>query len=362
MERKILIICMDAFGPEYLEMSPTPNIDQMKKEGFFVIGQGVVPSVTNVNNVSILTGTTPRIHGITSNYWVDRATGKGRYMESPDFLCCPTVLEHAKQAGMSTALLTSKKKLQGLLDAGADYSLSAEDPDDDMIRSIGPKQEIYSSEINLWLFRALRLVLKERNPDLVYCSTTDWVMHKYAPDEEESIQHIQGIDSLLGQILDANPDREVYLTADHGMSAKSRGIDLGRLLRSEGIEAQVVPIIKDRYVAHHQNLGGAAYVYLEKQELLREALGILQAFSGIEAVYSRKEAAERFGLMEDRIGDLFVLGDKETVFGEFEAVEVPVRVRSHGSCHESAVPIIAYGSKTRVSYRRNLDIVARLGI
>jgi len=362
MERKILIICMDAFGPEYLERSPTPNVDRMRKEGVFVIGQGVVPSVTNVNNVSILTGTTPRIHGITSNYWVDRATGEGRYMESPDFLCCPTVLERAQRAGMSTALLTSKKKLQGLLDAGADYSLSAEEPDDDTIRRIGPKQDIYSSDVNLWLFRALRLVLKERNPDLVYCATTDWMMHKYAPDEQESIRHVQGIDSLLGQILDENPDREIYLTADHGMSAKSRGIDLGRLLRSEGIEAHVVPIIRDRYVAHHQNLGGAAYVYLEKQELAREALGALRGFSGIEGVYPRDEAAEKFELMEDRIGDLFVLGDKDTVFGEFEAVEVPVKVRSHGSCHESAVPIIAYGGRIRARYRRNLDLVAHLGI
>ena len=362
MARKIVIICVDALGPEYLERSPTPNIDRMGKEGVFLIGQGVVPSVTNVNNVSIITGVTPRIHGITSNYWVDRDTGEGRYMESPDFLRYPTVLARAKRAGMSTALLTSKKKLQGLLDAEADYSLSAEDPDGDMIRNVGPKEDIYSPGVNLWLFRALRLVLKQRDPDLVYCSTTDGMMHKYAPDEEASIRHIQGMDVLLGQILDDHPDREVLLTADHGMSAKSRGVDLKKLLSAEGIQAQVVPIIKDRYVVHHQNLGGAAYLYVGKQELVQEALGILQGFSGIEAAYSREETAEQFELMEDRIGDVFVLGDKDTVFGEFEDVVVAVNVRSHGSRHESAVPIVAYGGKSGVRYQRNFDVVARMGI
>jgi len=207
----------------------------MIKEGFFVVGQGVVPSVTNVNNVSIITGVTPRIHGITSNYWFNRSTGEESYMESPDFLCYSTILEGANRKGMSTVLLTSKKKLQGLLDVGTEYSLCAEDPDEEMLRKIGPKQSIYSSDINLWLFRALRLILKERNPDVVYCSTTDWTMHKYAPDQEESIKHIQAIDSLLGQILDENPHREIYLTADHGMPVKTRGIDLRRVLGSEGI-------------------------------------------------------------------------------------------------------------------------------
>jgi len=362
MNRKILIVCIDALGPEYLEITPTPNIDQMAQEGTFVIGHSVLPSVTNVNNVSIITGVPPRVHGITSNYWFDRSTHQEKFMESPEFICWPTILQRAKNKGMSTALLTSKKKLLNLLGAGADYFLSAENPDKDMIRNIGMAPNIYSPEINLWLFKALRLILKERNPDIVYCSTTDGMMHRYSPEEEESIRHIQGLDFILGQILDENPDYEIYLTADHGMSAKTWGIDIEKVLKSQGINARGIPIIKDRYVAHHQNLGGASYVYLENQELAQEAIEILQDFSGIENVYPQKEAAERFDLMKDRIGDIFVLGDKNTVFGKFEAVKVPVQVRSHGSRYESAVPIIAYGSRTKATYHKNFDVVTRLGI
>jgi len=358
MDRKILVICIDGFGPDYLETAPTPNLDLMAQQGSMTIARSIIPSVTNVNNVSIITGVPPRIHGITSNYWLDRVTGKEGYMESPDFLRCPTILEVAKAKGLKTALLTSKKKLLGLLNAGADYWLTAEDPDKDMIAKLGPAPDIYSAGINHWLFKALRIVLKEHDPDVVYCSTTDGVMHRHVPEEEESINHIMGIDHILGQILDDNPDREIYLTADHGMSAKSRGIDLQKVLAAEDIGALCIPIIKDRYITHHQNLGGASYVYLENLDEIYDAIEVLGDVPGIEAVYHREEAAERFDLMEDRIGDVMALGDKDTVFGNFESREIPVNIRSHGSSHESIVPIITYESKTKRTYLGNMDITA----
>ena len=66
MPRKILILCIDGFGPEYLEMSPTPTLDRMARAGKLVIGRSVIPSVTNVNNVSIVTGVPPSMLGSTA--------------------------------------------------------------------------------------------------------------------------------------------------------------------------------------------------------------------------------------------------------------------------------------------------------
>jgi phosphonoacetate hydrolase len=298
-----------------------------------------------VNNVSIITGVYPKLHGITSNYYLDTETGEEMFMESSDFLSHPTVLERARDLGMSTALLTSKKKLLHLLNTGADYSLAAEDPDQDMVKKLGPPSDIYSPGINLWLFKALSLILQERDPDVAYCSTTDGMMHRHSPQAEESRKHVQGLDRILGRILDDNPDREVYLTADHGMSAKSLGIDIEKALALHGIRARAIPIIKDRYIVHHQNLGGAAYVYLSDSNQIDEAIDTLRGQTGIEEVYGRAETAERFGLMKTRIGDIFVLADEDTVFGEFETMQVPVAVRSHGSRYESGVPILTYGGK-----------------
>ncbi len=120
-------------------------------------------------------------------------------------------------------------------------------------------------------------------------------------------------------------------------------MDLGQLLAVAGIAADAVPIIKDRYVAHHQNLGGAAYVFLEDLTQLAHAVTILQEEGGIESVWARAEAADTFQLYPDRIGHLFVLATEETVFGALPSPREPVSVRSHGGLHTGMVPIIAFG-------------------
>ena len=360
MSRKILVVCLDGFGPEYLDATPTPNLDRMAEAGLSVTARSVIPSLTNVNNISLITGTPPSCHGITANYCLDPATGAEVFMEAPEFVMQPTILARAKQAGQSTALLATKDKLMPMLQSGADFCCTAQSPDGEMIDKVGPAEEIYSAAINHWLFRSLRVVLQERDPDIVYCSTTDFIMHKYAPDHEESQKHIVGIDAILGDIMDDNPNREVYVTADHGMNAKSHGIDLEKVLTGGDITARAVPLIMDRYTAHHGGLGGVAYVHLGDATCLGEAVQLLRETSGIEGAYPRDEAAQQFDLMSQRIGDVMVLGDKDTVFGTFDAVHAEVNLRSHGSRHESAVPIIAYGVPGEKNYRYNYDIVAQL--
>lgn len=362
MNRRILVVCVDGLGPDYLAPAHTPVLDGLARTGQFVLGHSALPSVTNVNNVSIITGTPPRLHGITSNYWLDRRSGEEQYMESPDFILRPTLLERAHELGMTTALLTSKAKLLHLLDAGADYSLSAEAPRADLVAEVGPAEGIYSAGVNPWLLRALRAVLRQRDPQVAYCSTTDGVMHRHAPEEEASVRHVEALDEALGRILEDRPDREVYLTADHGMSAKSRGVDLQQVLARVGLKARALPIIKDRYVAHHQNLGGAAYVYLERPEQAPEAARALRECPGVEEVHGRVEAERELDLLAERIGDLVVLGDADTVFGEFAETPVEVRVRTHGSRHESVVPLYASKKVPLPAAPHNYDLTAALGL
>ena len=64
-----------------------------------------------------------------------------------------------------------------------------------------------------------------------------------------------------------------------------------------------MPIIKDRYVVHHGNQGGAAYVHMESENALPEAVAILKSRAGIEDALTRQEAATRFQLMAERVGD-----------------------------------------------------------
>ena len=357
--RKVLILCIDAGSHDYLAASDLPTIRQLAKTGFYVHANAVIPSVTNVNNVSIATGTFPETHGITTNYHVDRTTGKGEFIEDNRFLLAPTLFETAKARKFAdkTALFVTKKKLLRMLEAGTDIAVAAEDPPSEHIHTAGPVEPIYSVEINWWLLRAVRETLRKDDPELAYCSTTDWVQHKYAPDEDLSQQHLVELDRIIGEIIDDEPTREIYITADHGMLEKTTAIDPGRVLTERGIPASSIPIIKDRYVAHHGNLGGAAYIFLEDQADTAKAIQILLSTSGIEEAYSAEDAAQTFRLHRERIGDIFVLADKTTVFGELEAAVEPTAVRSHGSRHESYVPIIGYNSPwLATDFEYNVDV------
>jgi phosphonoacetate hydrolase len=338
-----IIICLDGCSPEYFAHSDTPNLDAMARSGFHTIGQAVVPTVTNVNNTTIVTGCFPEVHGITSNYFLDPKTGQEVYMESSEFLLADTMFRRVARKGQKSALLTAKDKLKSLIQDGATLAESAEKPSPWLVDRLGPPPEIYSIEINHWLLRAARELLDEASPDLLYVTTTDYVTHKYAPESDRSGWNIHEVDRLIGDLLNASPATEVVVTADHGMNPKTRALDLNRILRDREVAGNAIPIIKDRYVVHHQNLGGAAYVYLEDLAMLDEAMAVLKEEPGVEEVMVSSQAAERYHLHPERIGHLFVLADVDTVFGSLPSAREEVKIRSHGSLHEREIPIFCWG-------------------
>ena len=354
--RKVLFVSVDGFGPDYLAQSDMPNLKAMMRSGVYVEGADVIPSVTNVNNASIVTASFPSEHGITGNYYYDPRTKAGTFMESPEFLLMPTIFENARSRGIRSAFVTSKEKLM-FLSRGADFAVAAENPDAESATILGPAQDVYSADINYWSLRAARYYLKDADCQLVYVATTDYMMHTYPPEDERSQAHLHTVDELLGQILDDYGSLEVYLTADHGMSAKTDAIDINRLMRENAIEGEAVPIIRDRYVVHHANLGGACYVYLQNPDDLERTMDLLRAIPGVEELHLRQEAAQEFQLQADRIGDIFLLGERDVVFGDLEHAREEVAIRSHGSRHESTVPIVCYGRTFDASaYRRNIDL------
>lgn len=223
-KRKILIVMMDGFDPAYLQASDMPNTKRMIADGFYKTVKGMMPSVTNVNNTGICCGGPPSLHGITANSYFDLQTKKEEYMDKSSMVLAPTVFERAAKHGLKSALLTAKKKTQSLLRTGATIRLAAEAPQDaegsdiDWIARLGPAPEIYSPEINHWLFRAAQIVLNETDMDLVYFHTTDYPMHMEPPWGDMSQFHLSEWDRLLGETLDAHPEMEVYMSADHGMN------------------------------------------------------------------------------------------------------------------------------------------------
>ena len=351
-----VIICIDGFDPEYLDASPMPNLRAMGRGGFLVTGRSMMPSVTNVNNVSIVTAQYPSEHGICSNYRWERQTGDEVYVESAEYIGSQSMFARAAELGMTSLVVTSKDKLRTLVGVDATTSVSSEQPPGWVVDAVGPAPEIYSLEVNGWVIDAGRVIMKERPADIVYLTTTDYAMHMNAPDHPEAMRHMSILDDAIGRLISDHPDATVLLSADHGMNAKGRMVDLRAALAAEGIESNPVPIIKDRYTVHHSNLGGCMFVHLDP-ERADDAIAALRETPGVDEAMGRDEAAARLHLRPDVIGDVVVDADAETVFGDTGEVTMPEGLRSHGSRHEQDVPIVGYnGDFDGFAFEENRDV------
>lgn len=344
--QRIVVSMIDGFGVDYFAASPMANLRRWGEAGVMTEVSAVVPTVTNANNVSICCGALPNEHGVTGNYYFNERTGKHDYMESADFLRVPTLFQRAAARGVKSALLTCKKKTVLLLSRGTDIAIAAEDPPPGFRERYGDPGDIYSREINYWLWKvAIDLLATRPDIGVLYVHTTDYPMHMWPPVAPESIEHAEMLDRLHGEAARTAPDAAFLVTADHGMNYKTQCWDLERACRSRGTPVRfAMSAEKDRYVKHHRTFGGSAWVYLERSEDECAVAATLRALRGVEQVLSRSETAARWSLMEERIGHLCVFGDKETVFGEMETEreDLPANYRSHGSPHEQAVPLVIH--------------------
>ncbi len=378
-----VVVCVDGCEPEYIAQAVSagvaPWLTRVLAEGTALIAECVVPTFTNPNNLSIVTGAPPSVHGICGNYWYDSASGAEVMMNDPKWLRAPTILSGLATAGASCAVITAKDKLRKLLGHGmrgicfsseqADQASLAENGIADVLAMVGmPLPDVYSADLSEFVFAAGVQLMRRFRPDLMYLSTTDYVQHKHAPGTPGANAFYAMIDRYLAQ-LDA-AGCVIALTADHGMNAKT-GMD-GRPdviylqdLMDEWLgvaQARVILPITDPYVVHHGALGSFATVYLPHGEQADGLAERLAARRGIDGVFTRSQAAERFELPADRIGDLVVVSERSTVIGtsvarhDLSALEVPLR--SHGGVTEQRVPLILnrrIGGIDRQRRWRNFD-------
>jgi phosphonoacetate hydrolase len=361
-QQRVIVIMFDGFDPRYLAASKMPVMEQWKRDGIYKQVTGVMPSVTNANNASICCGAWPETHGIIANSYFDEKSGEELYVESADLLLAPTLFERAGRYGVKSALLSSKAKTVTFLSRGAEIVLTAEEPTPEWVQKLGPAPEIYSREINYWLFRVAIDILKHR-PDIgvLYVHTTDYPMHTWAPEAPESKEHLARLDDLFGQAMKAAPDAAFLATADHGMNAKSACWDLEQVCAKKGVPIRkAVSTGRDRYMKHHRGCSGAVYVYLKNPQDAARVREIISGVKGVERILTRDEAAKEFHLMASRIGELVVIGDQDTVFGELDDEQEHFPgLRSHGSLHEINVPLFVYNAKGAPSaeyFNHNLDL------
>ena len=367
----LVVICCDGSEPDYMEIAMAeglmPNLKQMIAKGENARGLCVIPSFTNPNNLSIVTGAPPAVHGICGNYLIDPVSGLETMMNDPKWLRAPTIFEKFQKAGARIAVITAKDKLRlllgkGLVFDGTAVAFSSEHADKATLKDNGIEgvcetvgmtvPEVYSAELSEFVFAAGVKLLASMKPDLMYLSTTDYVQHKYAPGSNGSNSFYRMMDGYLGQ-LDAQGAIAV-IVADHGMKAKHLAngepdvIYLQDALDKNfgaGTTKVILPIT-DPYVQHHGALGSFATVYVKGISVEDTSVFIAKQ-PGFDVVLDRAQGCARFELPEDRMGDIIVVSGGRTgskVIGtsrarhDLSGLNEPLR--SHGGLTEQTIPVI----------------------
>uniref|UniRef100_UPI0024DFB6AC phosphonoacetate hydrolase n=1 Tax=Frigidibacter sp. SD6-1 TaxID=3032581 RepID=UPI0024DFB6AC len=363
-------ICLDGCEPEYLDVAIAeglmPVLKRMRATGTDRLAHSVIPSFTNPNNLSIATGRPPSVHGICGNYLYDPETGEEVMMNDVRFLRAPTIFSRFYEAGARVAMVTAKDKLRALLGAGLRFdedravafsseksgtTTKADHGIDNASAWLGmPVPEVYSAELSEFVFAAGVKLLSEFRPDVMYLSTTDYIQHKFAPDQQGAKDFYAMFDRYLGE-LDAL-GAAIVVTADHGMKPKHKADGSPAVIYVQDLmdewlgkdAARVILPITDPYVVHHGALGSFATCYLPAGADRDAIMAKLAARDEIILVVTREEAVKRFELPADRIGDIVMISGENMTIGTSEhrhdlaALKEPLR--SHGGLTEQEVPFI----------------------
>jgi phosphonoacetate hydrolase len=369
-DRPLVVVCIDGGDPAYFRQflgdGSIPNIARFIQQGFSAVADGTMPSFTCPNNMSIITGTPASRHGISGNYYLDTATGQPIVMTGPELLRGDTILSRFAEAGARVVSITAKDKLRRQLGKDLDVSRGnvsfssefaskatrAGNGIESVLELTGMAQpDMYSMELSLFVLEAGIRLLERDRPHLMYLSLTDWVQHKYAPEEAEAKRFYRELDARFGRLAELGAT--VALTADHGMNDKSDAAGRPNVIWLQDVldeefgrrDTRVICPITDAFVAHHGALGGFVRVYCQGKAKPRDVIAVTAAIDGVEQALDRQNTCRLFDLPADREGDVAVISRADVCLGAAEADHDLSglrghRLRSHGGVSEARVPVI----------------------
>lgn len=368
--RPTVVVCIDGGDPAYIDQACrdgiVPNIRRFIDEGFYAVADGTVPSFTCPNNMSLITGAPPSVHGISGNFYLNEFD-EAVVMTGPELLRSRTILASFADAGAKVVSITAKDKLRRQLGKGLDLTrgnicFSSEMAAACTLLENGiegvldlvdlPQPDMYSMDLSLFVLEAGVKLLEQRRPSLMYLSLTDYIQHKHAPGDPVANEFYRRVDDAFGRL--AAMDITLGLTADHGMNDKSRDDGSPNVIFLQDIldrafgkgTTRVICPITDAFVKHHGALGGFVRVWIRSDAVSAQSvIEVAAGIPGVETALSKAHACARFELPADREADVVVIGNAGTVLGASEADHdlaplADARLRSHGAVAEARVPFI----------------------
>ena len=384
-----VVICYDGCDPRYISHGVPagllPNISKIMSEGFFAIADAAMPTFTNPNNMSIVTGAPPKVHGISGNYYLDRATGREVMITDASLVSSGTILAALADAGVRVAAISAKDKLRRMLGSGLKgICFSSERACDATVKENGidaveplvgrPTPDMYSPDLSLFVLDAGIRLLETRRADVLYLSLSDLVQHSAGPGEEPADTFNREVDGRVGRLLELGA--VVAIVADHGMTDKCTPDGRPQVIYLEQAlndrfgpgSVRVICPITDPFVKHHGALGSFVRVYARGSVPVQGLMDAAARIPGVALVLDGDSAAARYEMPREREGDFVAIGDTYTAIGSRQdehdlAGLTGHRLRSHGGLTEQPVPFMlsrplnaAYRAIAQERRLRNFDV------
>jgi phosphonoacetate hydrolase len=366
----LVVVCIDGSEPAYIEEAikagRMPFAESIVKNGTDLRAHCVIPAFTNPNNMSIITGQPPAVHGICGNFFYDMENDAEVMMNDPKLLRADTIFQAFFEAGAKINIVTAKDKLRKMLGHGLDYTsgraicFSSECADQTTVAENGidnaqslvgkPIPSVYSADLSEFIFDAGVKLMEQEKPDLMYLSTTDYIQHKHAPGSPIANDFYAMMDSYWAQL--DSMGATIALTADHGMADMHNQAGNPDVIYLQPIMddmvgaglARVILPITDPYVVHHGALGGYATAYLPEGTDVAKICIKLEAIDGIQIALTNADACRQYQLPNDRVGDIVIIATANKAVGsqpdKHDLSGLTDPLRSHGGLSTQTVPLM----------------------
>lgn len=202
----VIIISIDGLRPDALFVAEAPTLDRFIARGAYCpTAQTVLNSTTLPSHASMLTGMIPEKHGLLWN---------GPYIGWPG-LNGPTLFTVAHEAGLSTAMVFGKQKMNYMIVR------------DEVGQLLGG--DTHDPEVKNWAIE----VIQKGLPNLLFIHfpDVDRVGHSYGWMSENQLQSIHYVDGLISEIEAALASGGylertlLIISADHGGHSFTHGDD-----------------------------------------------------------------------------------------------------------------------------------------
>jgi type I phosphodiesterase/nucleotide pyrophosphatase/PA14 domain-containing protein/chitobiase/beta-hexosaminidase-like protein len=273
--KHVIVIGVDAMSPNGIINADTPNMDDMMANGAYTLNaRGVLPTSSSTNWASMVSGSGPEQHGVTSNGW------------ERDNHSLPPVITGTED--IFPTIFGVAREQRPDLEMGAIYTWGGFGR---LIERSALSYDTTQDTDELTLEKATSYI-KEKKPDFLFIhfDDVDHVGHSLGHKTTAFYEAVSHVDQQIGEIIQATKDAGTFeetafiVSADHGGIGFGHGgetmdeIEIPFILYGKGFKKGY--LIKNK-VYTYDNAATAAKLLGVEQPYAWIGKPVISAFEGV---------------------------------------------------------------------------------